>query len=173
LAEYSGDANDEPSISAPLIQAVNAPPSLGKVFGAPSISLNGSTTLTFTVNLASLTGVGFTDTLPAGLVVASPSGLTGACGGGTITAIAGSGSISLSGATLVAGATCTFVVNVSSTSAGTKNNTTGAVTSNEGGAGATASASLDVAAAIPMLSPLVFLFLCLAIAVFGAMRLRL
>jgi hypothetical protein len=128
-----------------------SPPTIAKAFGAASIPLNGSTSLTFTLHnpnaASSLTGVGLTDSLPAGLVVSTPNGLTGSCGGGTITAVAGSGSVSLSGATLAGSASCTFSVNVTGTSAGTKNNTTGAVTSVEGGTGSTASASVTVAAA--------------------------
>ena len=72
---------------------VVAPPTIAKSFGAASIAVNGTTTLTFLLTnpnaATALTGVGFTDTLPAGLVVATPNGLTGACGGGTITATAG------------------------------------------------------------------------------------
>lgn len=114
-----------------------------------SVTLNGATSLTFTITnpnaSASLSGIGFTDSLPAGLVVATPNGLTGSCGGGAITAAAGSASVSLSGATLAASAACNFAVNVSGTSTGAKNNVTSAVTSTEGGNGLTASASLNVA----------------------------
>jgi hypothetical protein len=127
-----------------------SPPTISKAFGAASIPVNGSTSLTFTLtnpNGSSLTGVGFADTLPAGLVVSTPNGLTGSCGGGTITATAGSGTISLSGASLAGSASCIFSVNVTSTSTGVKNNTTGAITSTEGGTGGTASASMTVAAA--------------------------
>ena len=106
---------------------VAPPPFIVKAFGAASIALYGSTSLTFTIanqaqGSGALTGVGFTDTLPAGLVVATPNGLTGSCGGGTITAIAGAGSVSLSGAALAANGSCTFAVNVKGTSAGLKNN---------------------------------------------------
>ena len=77
------------------------PPTITKAFGAATIPLNGSTSLTFNLSNPNagtmLTGVGFTDSLPAGLVVSTPNGLTGSCGGGTITAAAGSGSVSLSG----------------------------------------------------------------------------
>ena len=77
-----------------------------KAFGAASIPLNGSTSLTFTIQnnntTTALTGVGFSDTLPAGLVISTPNGLTGSCGAGTITATAGTNVISLSGATIAA-----------------------------------------------------------------------
>jgi CSLREA domain-containing protein/uncharacterized repeat protein (TIGR01451 family) len=129
---------------------VVAPPVIIKAFGAASIPLNGSTSLTFTIQnnntTTTLTGVGYGDTLPSGLVVATPNGLTGSCGGGTITATAGSGSVSLSGATLAPSTSCTFAINVTGTTAGTKNNTTGNVTSTEGGTGGTASASINVVA---------------------------
>jgi hypothetical protein len=130
-----------------------SPPTIAKAFGVSSIVLNASTSLTFTLHnpnaSSSLTGVGFTDTLPAGLVVSTPNGLTGSCGGGTITTTAGSGTISLSGASLAGNASCTFGVNVAGATTGAKNNTTGAVTSNEGGAGGTASASVNVTSVAP------------------------
>jgi arabinogalactan endo-1,4-beta-galactosidase len=120
-----------------------------KTFGAVSVALNGATSLTFTVSnpntTASLSGIGFTDTMPAGLVVATPNGLTGSCGGGTIAAVAGSTSVRLSGATLAASASCNFALDVLGVTAGTQDNTTSAVTSTEGGTGKTASASLNVA----------------------------
>jgi arabinogalactan endo-1,4-beta-galactosidase len=113
------------------------------------VALNGSTSLTFNLSNPntgmSLSGVGFTDNLPAGQTVSTPNGLTGSCGGGTITATAGSSSVTLSGATLSASTSCSFTVNVTGTAPGTQNNTTSAVTSNEAGKGATASATLIVA----------------------------
>ncbi|HEX5233969.1 MAG TPA: hypothetical protein VFW25_01425 [Silvibacterium sp.] len=128
---------------------VVGPPIISKAFGAASIPLNGSTSLSFTIqngNAVALTGVGFSDTLPAGLVISTPNGLTGSCGSGTITSTQGTGTISLSGATLAASASCTFSANVTGASAGLKNNTTSAVSSTEGGTGGTASASLTVVA---------------------------
>ena len=147
--------------SATVTVAAIAPPTITKSFGAASIPQNGSTSLTFTIGnpnaSTSLTGVGFTDTLPAGLVVSTPNGLTGSCGGGTITATAGSGSISLASATLAWSASCTFSVNVTGSTLGTKNNTTSSVASVEGGAGLTASASVTVGAVrvtnVPTLQP--------------------
>lgn len=124
-----------------------APPTLTKAFGAVSISQGATTTLTFTVanpNTTALTGIAFTDTLPAGLTVATPNGLTGSCSSGTITATLGSGIISLTGATLASSAACTFAVNVVATSAGTKVNVTSPVSSNEGGTGSVATATLSI-----------------------------
>jgi CSLREA domain-containing protein/fimbrial isopeptide formation D2 family protein/uncharacterized repeat protein (TIGR01451 family) len=129
---------------------VVAPPTISKAFGAASIPLNGSTSLSFTINnpnaTVALSGVAFSDTLPAGLVISTPNGVTGTCGAGTITATAGTGVISLSGGTIAAGGSCSFSVNVTGITAGTQNNTTGNVTSTEGGTGGTATASVNVAA---------------------------
>ena len=125
---------------------VVAPPTIAKGFGAATVALGGSTNLYFFLanpNAGSpLAGIGFADTLPGGLAVASPNGLVGSCGGGTITAIAGTGSVSLAGATLAANASCTFSVNVTGTTMGVQNNNA-TVTSIQG-TGNTASASLTV-----------------------------
>ncbi|MEO5914482.1 MAG: Ig-like domain-containing protein [Luteolibacter sp.] len=129
---------------------VVAPPLISQAFGVGSVAMNGTTTLTFNVSnpntSTSLTGVGFTETLPAGLVVATPNGLSGSLGGGTITAVAGSSSVSLTGATLAASGSGSFSINVTGTTAGTKSATTGNITSTEGGTGGNASASLGVVA---------------------------
>jgi hypothetical protein len=129
--------------------SVATPPQITKSFGAASIPLNGSTTLTFTVaNPAgnqTLTGIGFTDNLPAGLVVSTPNGLTGTCGGGTITATAASSAVSLSGASLASNTSCTFSVNVTGTTQGVKNNSV-VVTSANAGPGNTSNASITVVA---------------------------
>jgi hypothetical protein len=124
------------------------PPTISKAFGAASVALNGSTMLTFDLSnpntATSLSGIGFTDSLPVGLTVSTPNGLTGTCGGGTITAAAGSNGVSLSGASLTAGASCTFAVNVAGTTAGAQENVTSAVTSTEAGNGGAASAQITV-----------------------------
>jgi uncharacterized repeat protein (TIGR01451 family) len=138
--------------------AVVGPPTIAKAFGAASLGLDETTTLTFTItnpagNGAALTGVGFTDTLPAGLVVATPNGLEGSCGGGTITATAGASTTGLEGATLAAGTSCVFAINVQAVAAGPQANTTSAVTSANGGSGNAATASTTVSVVpIPTLS---------------------
>ena len=136
--------------TAALTAAPVVPPSIAKAFGAATVPLNGTTSLTFTItnpsaNTVALTGVAFTDNLPSGLVVATPNGVSSTCGG-TATATAGSGSVSLSGGSIAASSHCTISVNVTGTTAGAKNNTTGAVSSTNGGTGNTASASLTVVA---------------------------
>lgn len=132
-----------------LAQLVTFPPMLNKIFAAATVPLTQSAALTFSISnpnqVTTLTGVGFSDALPAGLVVSSPNGLTNSCGG-TVTATPGTSSVSLSGVSLAGSASCVISVNVTGTTAGVKNNTTGAVTSNEGGLGSTASASITVVA---------------------------
>src|ERR1041385_1029840 len=120
-----------------------APPTISKAFGAASIPLNGTTSVTFTINnpnaTVDLSGVAFSDTLPnttGTLVVATPNGVANTCGG-TVTATAGTGVISLSGASVAHNSSCTLTVNVTGTVAGDANNTTGAISSTEGGTGAT------------------------------------
>jgi choice-of-anchor C domain-containing protein len=133
----------------------NSPPSIAKGFGAATIPLNGSTSLSFTINnpntSATLTGVGFVDTLPPGLVVSTPNGLTGTCGGGSIVATPGSADISLTGATLVGSASCTFGVNVTGTAVGIQNNSV-TVDSTNAGTGNTASARITVVPAPPTIA---------------------
>jgi len=129
---------------------VVAPPSIAKAFGATHIAINGTTSLSFTIsnpaaNTVSLTGVGFTDTLPVGLIISTPNSLAGSCGGGVIVATAGTGTISLAGATLASDSSCTFSVNITGSASANYTNTTSAVSSTNGGAGNTGSANLVVA----------------------------
>ncbi|MGY8678966.1 autotransporter domain-containing protein [Bradyrhizobium sp. UFLA05-153] len=124
-----------------------APPGLSKSFAPASIVVGGTSLLTFTISnpnaSTALSGVAFTDAFPAGLLVASPSGLTNSCGG-TLTAPAGGGSINLSGATLAAASSCTISINVTGTTAGIKVNASSPISSTNGGAGDSASATLTV-----------------------------
>jgi hypothetical protein len=122
---------------------------LTKTFGAVSIGPGTTIILTFNLtnpNATSFAAVGFTDTLPTGLLVATPNGLTGSCGGGTITAVAGSSGIVLAGATLAAGTSCTFSVNVTATGTALDllTNTSSVVTSGQATAGGPATASIFI-----------------------------
>jgi len=137
--------------------AVNLPqaPSISASFGLATIPIGGSTSLNFTISNPNaavlLSGISFTDDLPAGLVVANPNGFSGSCGGGAIAAPAGSGTVSLIGAMLPAGGNCTFSVNVNGMTSGSKNNTTSPVTSSVGN-GNVASATLTVLSLPPAIT---------------------
>jgi hypothetical protein len=130
---------------------VVGPPQIAEVFASSAVKLGGVSTLTFAIanpnTTSSLSGIAFTEPLPAGLQLASPNGLTGSCGGGTVTATAGSGSIALSGATLAPSASCTFSVGVAGVVEGAQTASSGPVSSIEGGNGASASATIFVGSA--------------------------
>src|SRR6185312_2968524 len=147
------------SATATASITVVGPAAISKAFGAASIPQNGTTSVTFTISNPNtsvngdLTGVAFSDTLPASsgpgsatLLVAATPGVVNTCGG-TVTATAGTGVISLSGASVAHNSTCTLTVNVTGTVAGDANNTTGAISSTEGGTGtASNTATLKVVA---------------------------
>jgi len=138
-ANESGPGSASNTASVNVVAApVVSPPTLSKAFGAASVPVNGSTSLTFNVsnpnNSTNLTNVGFSDTLPSGLTVATPNGLTGACltdgtgvTAGSVTATSGTNFISLSGLGLDSNASCSFSVNVTGIQAGTQVNTTGQI----------------------------------------------
>jgi hypothetical protein len=126
-------------------QAV-APPTFTKAFGSANLFTTQTTTLTFTIqngNAVALSGLAFTDTLPAGLLVGAPNGLTSTCGG-VATAAPGTNSISLTGGSIAASSTCTIGVRVVGTTAGTKTNTTSTLASNEASPAPAATASIVV-----------------------------
>ncbi len=128
------------------------PPTISKAFGTAQITVGQTTSLTFTLgnpNTFSLTGVGFTDTFPAGIVTAVPVTTTNSCSGGHA---GNAGSTSLTGGTIAAGGTCVVTVNVTGTTVGVKNNTTSTVSAINGGIGGTASASITVVA-VPLVPP--------------------
>ncbi|HEX8917897.1 MAG TPA: hypothetical protein VF898_05315, partial [Chloroflexota bacterium] len=122
------------------------PPTLSKSFSPTSILQNNTSTLTFSLlnpnTLAGqiLHGVSFTDTLPAGLSVATAS-VSNACGAGngTLVTDAATRTISLSGVTLNPSATCTFGVTVTGTAAGLYHNLSQSITSTETGPNTTSS----------------------------------
>lgn len=123
-----------------ITQAPSAlPPLIAIAFGAASVVLNGTTTLVFTITNPNvdvgLTGIAFTDDLPAGIIVGPVPGVINACTGGTVTAVAGSSQISYFGGTLLAGASCTITVTVEGTALGFHDDQVESITSREGGPG--------------------------------------
>ncbi|HTW57142.1 MAG TPA: SBBP repeat-containing protein [Terriglobales bacterium] len=119
---------------------VVAPPTLAKAFNPATITLGATSALNFTINnpvanSVALTGVAFTDTLPAGVTVAT--GSTSPICGGTLATTAPS-TISLSGATIAANSDCLFPVTVTGAVGGVYSNTVsgaGTITSSNGGTG--------------------------------------
>jgi len=120
---------------------------LTKGFSPTTQQLTSSSVLTFTIangaGNPAQSGLGFTDTLPAGLAIYSTVGLSNSCGG-AVTAVANTNVISLAGGTLAAGtASCTISVNTIAASAGVYTNSNAAnisgVTSNLNSSGVNAS----------------------------------
>ena len=121
------------------------PPAIAKAFVPSTINVGESSTLTITLvngNAVPVTGVAFTDPLPAGVVVGATAP-SNTCGG-TLTAVPGSSNISLTGGSIVASGACQVVVEVVGTTSGVKVNTTSAVATNESAGGQGATANLTV-----------------------------
>ena len=133
---------------------VAAAPTISKAFGAPLIGVGATTSLTFTINnpnpAVGLTGISFTDPLPAGLAFASPSGLAANCGGVAVAATGPPATVSLTAGALAAGASCMVSVNVKGISVGTQINSV-TVASTSTGTGNTSNASLIVVQGAPYL----------------------
>lgn len=102
--------------------SVYTPLSIAKSFSPASVNPGGTSTMTLTIvrrsaageiNGDPLTGISASDTLPAGMVIATPSGLATTCNAGaTVTAPAGGSTVSFSGVNLDYATNCTVTVNV-------------------------------------------------------------
>ncbi len=123
-----------------------SPPTISKAFSSATVGLNESVTLTFTITnpnpATDLTGVSFNDNMPAGLLIANPDSVSGSCDTSTVTTLATS--LNMAAATILANSSCTVSVDVLATAAGDQVNTTDPITSNEGGTGGTATATVTV-----------------------------
>ena len=146
----TGSGNPDASID------VVAPPSLSAAFGTSLLGLDGTTSVSFTITnpnpTFALSGVGFTDTFPAGLVIAGQP--TDTCGG-SVAGDPGADNVGLSDGQISPASSCTVSAAVAATAAGALTDTTTQVFSTEGGIGNTASAGLTVIGAptISLLSP--------------------
>lgn len=144
---------------------VQAQIAVNKNFSPINVVSGETSTLTvdlFNPGAVAATSAAFTDTLPAGLVIASPPSATNTCGG-TVTATAGAGSFGLTAGTIPAasGATpgsCKITVSVLSSTSSSYVNTipAGGVTSSRGSNGSPASATLTVATPAPLTGSKVF-----------------
>ncbi|MGP6086825.1 DUF7933 domain-containing protein [Antarctobacter jejuensis] len=121
-------------------------PGFAKSFAPNPLGLGQVSTLTFDIDNSgssiAVSALAFTDSLPAGMQVATPASTSNTCGG-TLTATAGGGAVSLSGGGIAAGGTCQLTVDVTSTATGALANTSGDLTSSLGNSG-TASATMTV-----------------------------
>jgi LPXTG-site transpeptidase (sortase) family protein len=115
--------------SATLTVIAVSPPTLSKGFAPNTISMGDVSILSITINNndtnTNLTGTSFTDTLPAGVVLANPAvGTTTNCGGSaSLAATAGGNTIALTNATVTPGLDCVVTVNVTSATQGVYVNT--------------------------------------------------
>jgi hypothetical protein len=118
-------------------------PTITSAFTPNVVGVGGTSTLAFTItdtnSSGTETGIGFTDTLPAGLVVDAPNGESGTCGtNGVVTANSGTSTINLTAGSLKGGASgasgtnCVVSVNVTSNTPAAYSNNTGLVTSSDG-----------------------------------------
>jgi len=114
--------------SATLTVVGVQPPTVTKAFAPNTVWVGQPSTLSITVNnndaAVNLTQTSFTDTLPAGVVVANPANITTTnCGAPTVLAPVGGSSVALSGATVTPNLNCVVSVQVVSSTAGSYTNT--------------------------------------------------
>jgi hypothetical protein len=148
ISSNEGGSGNQASAQLAVAAGAVAPPTFSKSFsGTATVGVPFNLTLNIgNPNGTAVTGIGFIDNLPPGLLVATPNGLTNTCGG-TVSAVAGSAAISLSNVTLAGGASCTLTVAVVASTSGLITNVTTAIVSNEGGGGVAAVSSVTVNAA--------------------------
>jgi uncharacterized repeat protein (TIGR01451 family) len=129
-----------------------APPTVTQAFSPAKVAETIASTLTFTftnANAYALTQSNFSDTLPAGLSVASAPAAATTCTGANASLSAASGVVTLSDANIPVNGSCTVSVSVSSSATGTYTNAVAAdalTTGPAGGNAAASSATLTVSA---------------------------
>ena len=170
---------DQQTVTVPITLVVAIPPAISKLFLPDTVTVNGTVLLSFAIinpnsdpnPNVTLTGLQFTDSLPAGVVVASPNQLSNNCGG-TVTADPGASSISLSGGSIgpavqlrpqlkgavrrldpVASGACFISLVVQATTIGVKNNTSSPASANESGPGAPSNTATLTVIPAPVVVP--------------------
>jgi uncharacterized repeat protein (TIGR01451 family) len=130
------------AVTANLVLSPPTSVTVNKSFNPTTVAVGNTSTMAIQIRnnnapSIALTGVGLTDTLPAGMVVANPPAptFTGTgCSGATIAAPNGGSTVILSGANVGAGSICTLTVTVRAAASGNLINSIapGAVTSAQG-----------------------------------------
>ncbi|MFT5515703.1 MAG: putative repeat protein (TIGR01451 family), partial [Rhodothermales bacterium] len=134
-----------------------AQPTFSQAFSPTSIVSGNTSVLTYTINNSAsgtaVSAMGFTNTLPANVVIATPGNLSTTCSlnsgreTGTLTGADGGTVITLAGASVASNSICTITVTVTSSTASAYVNTSGALSTSAGSAG-TSNATLTVAAGV-------------------------
>jgi uncharacterized repeat protein (TIGR01451 family) len=105
---------------------VSGAPLVVKAFSPAEIGLGETTTVVITIDNTAgalpVSGLSFTDTLPAGMTVADPANASTTCTGGTVTAVPGAGSFEFAGGSVAAGGSCTVMVDVTADELGPAEN---------------------------------------------------
>ena len=124
------------------LDVVPIPLAFSSSFSPSNISLNGTSTLTFSIDnqgsQAEATDVTFSATLPDGMALAADPEATSTCGG-DLTAPAGGNTFNFSNGTIGAGEVCTVTVDVVGQTTGNLNMTSGNLLSTLGDSGTTSS----------------------------------
>ncbi len=151
LTSSHGNSGTAAATLTVVAVATPVPPTFTKAFSPASIPEEGTSTLTFTIDnsgsTADATDLTFSDTLPAGMVVATPSGQSKTCTGGML-GVVGTDTVDFAGGSVLAGQTCTIQTDVTAAAAGTYPNATTDLTSSLGTSDA-ATATLTVTAVAP------------------------
>ena len=155
LTVSGGGSNGTPATATLLVYLK---PIVSKSFADSTITPGTATQLTIGLtnnNSVTASTVAFTDTFPAGMVVAATPATANSCGGtlqgrtgaGAWGAVAsGNTEVRLSGGSVLANSSCQVQVNITSNTAGNYSNSTGIVTTGNIGDGDAASASVIVMA---------------------------
>ncbi|MEO7757567.1 MAG: hypothetical protein ABIS07_13385, partial [Dokdonella sp.] len=139
--------------------AAHADVGVNKSFNPIAVSTGQASSLTISLlnaNATAATGTALTDTLPAGLVIATPPNASTTCVPGTVSALAGAASVTLINGTIPAAGggpgQCVMVMDVVSSTASSYINTisVGAVMSSQGSNTQNAQATLTVVALAPV-----------------------
>ncbi len=116
----SGFGNDS---AIDNVQILDASPKIDQEFGAATVPVGSTTTLTFTItnttDLLAKEGWSFSNLLPSGIILADNPNIQTNCPNGNISVVPGGTTLNISGDLSAQMTSCTFSVSVTSSSSGT------------------------------------------------------